>query len=157
MSAEILRRRGSRLWKQRAKEEKEERDRKSRFFPHVDEADDDSPEPENSVGYTLMKKPSWLDADGAVLWDRIAPGLLKDNYILEEEDAILLAMACRAYADYVRALAVIDREGCIATYDSGNAVQHPAVGVANTSRAAFVKLMRELRDTPASRREPTEQ
>ena len=98
-----------------------------------------------------MKRPDWLGDAGAELWKRIGRELVGDKYIVDHEYAILFAMACRAYSDYIDALAIVGKEGCIATYDSGNAVQHPAVGVANQSRAAFTKLMRELRCTPASR------
>ena len=61
------------------------------------------------------------------------------------------AMLCEAFAQYVEAKGLVEREGMMAVSDKGNTYQHPAVGLMNSARNALLKWAREFGMTPSAR------
>ena len=66
-------------------------------------------------------------------------------------DSQALGLLCEAFAQYVGAKAVIDREGMLLVSEKGNAYQHPAAGLMTQARGELMKWAREFGMTPSAR------
>jgi P27 family predicted phage terminase small subunit len=71
--------------------------------------------------------------------------------LLTEVDGLALAMLCEAFAQYMAAKAVVDREGMLLMSDKGNSYQHPAAGLMTQARGELMKWAREFGMTPSAR------
>lgn len=94
--------------------------------------------------------PRWMSLEAKREWRRIAPRLHKVG-LLTEVDGLSLAMLCEAFAQYVEAKVVVEREGMLAMSDKGNTYQHPAVSLMTGARSEMLKWAREFGMTPSAR------
>lgn len=130
LSSEVLRLRGSLLWKQRAKQEK----RTTRVSK--------SP---RSVSH---EAPDWLSPDARDVWAFVA-GWLGD--VIEEGDIPLMSLYCETYAQFVAASKRIKSEGLTLQGRDGGVVRHPLCSVVAGYRASLIKLGTLLGLDPAAR------
>ena len=106
-------------------------------------------EPKPGAG-RLPSAPRWLSDEAKREWKRIAPRLHAVG-LLTEVDGTALGLLCEAFAQYVTAKAVVDREGMLLMSEKGNAYQHPAAGLMTQARGELMKWAREFGMTPAAR------
>ena len=98
----------------------------------------------------LPSAPRWLSDEAKREWKRIAPRLHAVG-LLTEVDGLALAMLCEAFAQYMAAKAVVDREGLLLVSEKGNSYQHPAAGLMTQARGELLKWAREFGMTPSAR------
>jgi len=102
----------------------------------------------------VAKCPSWLTAEAKKEWNRIAP-ILKEMEILTAADQSALAVYCQAYADYIQAQKIIDKEGMTYEYTNkagvSNIVTRPEVVIAHKNAETIRKFCVEFGLTPSSR------
>ena len=106
-------------------------------------------EPKPDAG-RLPSAPRWLSDEAKREWKRLAPRLWRVG-LLTEVDGTALGLLCEAFAQYVAAKAVVDREGMLLMSEKGNAYQHPAAGLMTQARGELMKWSREFGMTPAAR------
>ena len=106
-------------------------------------------EPKPAAG-RLPSAPRWLSDEAKREWKRLAPRLWRVG-LLTEVDGTALGLLCEAFAQYVTAKAVVDREGMLLMSEKGNAYQHPATGLMTQARGELMKWAREFGMTPAAR------
>ena len=106
-------------------------------------------EPKPDAG-RLPSAPRWLSDEAKREWKRLAPRLHAVG-LLTEVDGTALGLLCEAFAQYVAAKAVVDREGMLLMSEKGNAYQHPAAGLMTQARGELMKWSREFGMTPAAR------
>ncbi|MCH8852572.1 MAG: P27 family phage terminase small subunit [Planctomycetes bacterium] len=135
----VLKARGSRLWKQREREEREDASRKSRLS-HSGDGDDQGAEHETSD----VESPAWVPNGAGEFWRVVGQKLIDDGQLDCDRDMTAFSMMARALADYEAALKIIDAEGFYCTSEAGAKYQHPAVGVANKSREAYIRLAKQF-------------
>ena len=135
----VLKARGSRLWKQREREEREDASRKSRLS-HSDDGDDQGAEHETSD----VESPAWVPNGAGEFWRVVGQKLIDDGPLDCDRDMTAFSMMVRALADYTAALDIVDREGYTCKSESGGLYQHPCVGIANKAREAYLKIAREF-------------
>lgn len=105
---------------------------------------------------SLPPVPEWLDEQSRRYWSELGPWLVEAG-LLTRLDQTALALLCRSLTDYLQACEVIEAAATasgtkfVAYTESGNVIQHPAVGVANRAWERLVKLLREFGMTPSSR------
>ncbi|MCH8854409.1 MAG: P27 family phage terminase small subunit [Planctomycetes bacterium] len=138
-SAAALKARGSRLWRQRERDEREDAARKSRLS-HRDDGDDLGAEHETSD----VESPAWVPNGAGEFWRVVGQKLIDAGQLDCDRDMTAFSMMGRALADYTAALEIVDREGYICTSEAGAKYQHPCVGIANKARDAFLKIAREF-------------
>lgn len=117
-------------------------------------------EPEFSLPDDVPVPPDFLDAYGREEWDRIAPELYAAG-LITVVDTGTLAAYCEAYATWRAAVVELQRQAkvndktlagaALVKTKSGNVIQNPLRGVANTARAAMVRIAAEFGLTPSSR------
>jgi P27 family predicted phage terminase small subunit len=83
-------------------------------------------------------------------WKRVVPELMKRRTITPA-DAAALAMYCTTFARWQEAEDRVARDGLIVKTKSGNVIQHPALGIANTATKLCHRWAVELGLTPSSR------
>lgn len=92
-----------------------------------------------SSGFPSMEPPEWLNEDGLVVWDRIAPRL-QSMKILQHIDADTFGRYCQNFGRWVRLQKRLDKEG--ETYESETA--HGKYIKANPAFMMASRLDREL-------------
>ncbi|MER7967775.1 phage terminase small subunit P27 family [Streptomyces sp. NPDC096080] len=75
--------------------------------------------------------PEWLTQEGRAEWDRVVPGLSRLD-LLKPEDRAALAAYCEAWATFVDATALLQRDGLTIEAKQGM-LPHPAVGIARAA------------------------
>jgi P27 family predicted phage terminase small subunit len=111
---------------------------------------------EPEVDVDLPPVPEWLGAKARKWWDALSPWLLRAK-LLTRLDQTALGLLCDALADYLLAREVVNQAGIetgtrfVSVTESGNVIQHPAVGVANRKWDMVLKLLREFGMTPSAR------
>ena len=127
LSARELQLRGSRLARQRSREE--------------DAALGREPKP--------LKPPTWLPAEAKKVWRRFEP---KVRQTVASLDEALLASFCTTYTQFIEANQILARDGLvIKSAKHGGLAKNPACTVLNQSRAALIRIAGELGLTPAGR------
>jgi len=94
--------------------------------------------------------PTHLTGDARQEWNRITKELQAMGLIALADRSVLAAY-CTAYADYVKAVKKLKTQGEVITYESGNVVQNPWVGIKNRAMEKLVKIAAEFGMTPSSR------
>jgi len=117
-------------------------------------------EPEFSIPDGIPAPPSFLDAFAREEWARIAPELFAAG-LLTTPDAATLGVYCMCYSRWREAEEAIQRQvkvddkikhgGLIQVTKSGNVIQNPLVGIANTARRDMLRAAAEFGLTPAAR------
>lgn len=107
-------------------------------------------EPMPATADRVPSAPRWLSEEARAEWKRLAPRLHAVG-LLTDVDGLALAMLCEAFAQYVEAKGLVEREGMMAVSDKGNTYQHPAVGLMNSARNELLKWTREFGMTPSAR------
>lgn len=107
-------------------------------------------EPRPARGDRAPSAPRWLSEEARAEWRRLAPRLHAVG-LLTEVDTQALGLLCEAFAQYVAAKAVVDREGMLLMSEKGNAYQHPATGLMTQARGELMKWAREFGMTPSAR------
>ena len=107
-------------------------------------------EPRPATGDRVPSAPRWLSEEARAEWRRLAPRLHAVG-LLTEVDSQALGLLCEAFAQYVAAKAVVDREGMLLMSEKGNAYQHPATGLMTQARGELMKWAREFGMTPSAR------
>lgn len=95
--------------------------------------------------------PAVVDADelAGAEWGRVVP-LLKQTGSLQALDLAVLVGYCLAYSEFVRAQAVLNREGM--TFEANGMIrQRPEVGIADKAARRVRMLAVELGLSPAAR------
>jgi P27 family predicted phage terminase small subunit len=111
-------------------------------------------EPEAEV--ELPPEPEWLGEKARKCWAEIAPWLTRAK-LLTRLDQVALALLCDSLGEYLLAREVVNQAAIetgvrfVSVTDSGNVIQHPAVGVANRKWEQVTKLLREFGMTPSAR------
>lgn len=72
--------------------------------------------------------------------------------LLEKIDAAQLAFYCITYARWQDAEDLVQSEGILIQTQSGNVIQHPALGVANTAMKMCHRFASEFGLSPSTRR-----
>ncbi|KKM86469.1 hypothetical protein LCGC14_1278650, partial [marine sediment metagenome] len=116
-------------------------------------------EPKPPVGD--VRAPRWLSPKGGWAWRRIAP-VLREMGLLTTADPHALALLCEAYAEYVEAREVVNRDG--STYESTRLCgkgedtfvvtmvrARPEVAIASDAWKRVRTMMQEFGMTPSSR------
>jgi len=75
--------------------------------------------------------PSWLTTEAKAEWKRVVPGLSRLE-LLKPEDRAALAAYCEAWATFVAATRVVQKEGLTINAKQGT-LPHPAVGIARAA------------------------
>ncbi len=140
-SAAVLKARGSRLWKQREREEREDAARKARFFPQGDNNSSNVEEAGSEM--SDIESPAWVSARGK-FWKSIGQQLIDEDKLDPDLDMTAFSMMARCLSDYEAALKIIDAEGYTCKSESGGLYQHPCVGIANKAREAYLRIAREF-------------
>jgi P27 family predicted phage terminase small subunit len=83
-------------------------------------------------------------------WERVLPELMARR-VLTEGDRFALAAYCTYFARWQDAEDQVAVQGTLVKTKSGNVIQHPAVGVANTAAKFCHRFAVELGLTPSSR------
>jgi len=83
-------------------------------------------------------------------WNRVTKELSALGVISLIDRASLVAY-CTAWADYVNACKMVEKEGAVAISDKGGMYQNPWVGIKNSSMDRLVRISSEFGMTPASR------
>lgn len=96
------------------------------------------------------KPPDWLSEVAIQEWE-YAVEQLSPSGVLTKADRNILAQYCQAMSDYRAALEVVSRDGMTVATDKGNLIQHPAVGIKNTSWEQARKAGALLGLSPADR------
>ena len=138
-SAAVLRARGSRLWKQRECDEREDAARKSRLG-HSDDGDDQEAESETSD--SDIESPAWVPPGAGKFWRVVGQQLIDAGQLDCDRDMTAFSMMARCLSDYEAAIKIIDAEGYTCKSESGGLYQHPCVGIANKAREAYLKIAR---------------
>ena len=107
-------------------------------------------EPRPATADRVPTAPRWLSEEGRAEWKRLAPRLHAVG-LLTEVDGTALGLLCEAFAQYVTAKTIVDREGMLLVSDKGNAYQHPAAGLMTQARGELLKWVREFGMTPSAR------
>ena len=107
-------------------------------------------EPRPATGDRVPSAPRWLSEEARAEWRRLAPRLHAVG-LLTEVDGTALGLLCEAFAQYVTAKAVVDREGMLLVSEKGNSYQHPAAGLMTQARGELMKWAREFGMTPSAR------
>jgi P27 family predicted phage terminase small subunit len=107
-------------------------------------------EPEIAVSLIVPKAPDHLDCIATEEWTRMATHLHGASVITEVDLKTLEAYAT-AYSRWRQAEEIIKEDGLLYTTATGTIIQHPAVGIANTSMKEMVRYAVELGATPSSR------
>lgn len=95
-------------------------------------------------------RPEWLDAEAKREWSRVVPELARLG-LLAKIDRGLIAAYCQTWAQYVRAVKVIERLGMTFETASGYLTQRPEVGIANAALAKMLSLSAKFGFTPSDR------
>ena len=102
-------------------------------------------EPVTSVPHA----PKWLPDEGRALWRRVAPRLV-ENRLLTDENLPSLEALCSVYATARRAEAVLRSEGLVMVIgENGYQQQRPEVGISHRAWALFRQYSHEFGLTPA--------
>lgn len=104
-------------------------------------------EPPESVAPTC---PDHLQGAARAEWDRLVPELTKLG-LLTQVDRAALAGYCMTYARWAEAEAKVREGGVIIRTKSGNFIQNPYLGVANTALKLVQKFAAEFGLSPSSR------
>ena len=107
-------------------------------------------EPRPAPAARVPSAPRWLSEEARAEWKRLAPRLHAVG-LLTEVDTQALGLLCEAFAQYVAAKGIVDREGLLLVSEKGNAYQHPAAGLMTQARGELMKWAREFGMTPAAR------
>jgi len=116
------------------------------------------PKAEAVVALSEPTPPAFLCDDAKVEWGRVCSALYAAG-LMTELDRAALAAYCAAYGRWAQAERAINRMAAkdelnaalmIKTV-SGNAIQNPLVGIANTAKRAVVKYAAEFGMTPSAR------
>lgn len=83
-------------------------------------------------------------------WNRITKELHALG-VLSLMDRASLVAYCTAWADYVQACKMVEKEGSVVTSDKGGLYQNPWVSIKNSSMDRLVRISSEFGMTPASR------
>lgn len=99
--------------------------------------------------------PDFLTPDAADEWERIAP-ILERTGILTPADQSALACYCQSYADYKKAVEMLDKHGdVIPIKDAAGTVRQvqpsPYVAIKNKAQLAMLRFMQQFGLTPSSR------
>lgn len=94
--------------------------------------------------------PRWLSEEAKKEWRRHAGPLWKAD-LLTDADHDVLALYCETFATWLKAEAVVRKEGMVVRTSFGNLVQNPYLSIANRAKKDAMLLMRELGMTPAAR------
>lgn len=129
LDSETLRRRGSKRWKERARQETAAAELVERKT------------------FNPVEPPAWLSDRAKDVW-RTADSFLLGDYPKVDEPT--LAAFCQTYADLVEAHALVRRDGLVISDERGSR-KHPATTIINANRTALVKLGATLGFSPASR------
>ncbi len=105
---------------------------------------------------SVPKAPAWLPAAGKAEWKRVAPILVHERSTLSKADLPILAAYCAAFSEIQMATAIIEKEGCTFTGNTGPK-RHPAVGIRAAAMTQMRQLGAELGLTPASRNKTSAQ
>ncbi len=93
--------------------------------------------------------PKWLPDEGRALWRRVAPRLV-ENRLLTDENLPSLEALCSVYATARRAEAVLLSEGLVmAVGENGYRQQRPEVGISHKAWSLFRQYSHEFGLTPA--------
>lgn len=98
----------------------------------------------------LPKPPSQLQGRARQEWMRVVPELVKLGMIARI-DRSELAFYCITYGRWADAEDRVAKEGSLVKTKSGNIIQHPALGIANTAMKLCHKFAVEFGFTPRSR------
>lgn len=106
-------------------------------------------------GTDKIDRPKWLTgADATKAWEVLSAELLEKN-LMTNVDVFSLAMACDAYAQYVKATRMVRSKGqtMAHTNKSGatNLVENPAVRIAHKYFQMFKSMCSEFGLSPAAR------
>lgn len=117
-------------------------------------------EPEFRLADDVPTPPPFLDAYAREEWDRVSPELYAAG-LITLVDTGPLAAYCEAYSTWRAAVVELQNQakvndktlagGALIKTKGGNIIQNPLRGVANTARAAMVRIAAEFGLTPASR------
>lgn len=118
------------------------------------------PENEPEPPADMPPRPSFLDAYAIEEWDLQGPQLYALG-ILTVVDGAVFGAYCMAYSRWRRAEEDLAKEarlddktksnGAIIKTTSGNLIQNPLVGIANSARRDMVRIAAEFGLTPSSR------
>ena len=111
-----------------------------------DRANPDEPDYE----IELPEPPVFLNALGRVEWDRMAEFFFSQG-LLTKVDMAALASYCHLYGRWAEAETRLNVEKLLIETKSGNIIQNPLLGVANTALREMNKCLKEFGMTPASR------
>lgn len=87
----------------------------------------------------LPEPPPGLSAESVAWWNS-----LNRDYHFDERELRLLRLAAEAWDDYTKARSVLELEGQTYEDSRGNPRPRPENKIANDSRVAFLKAVREL-------------
>lgn len=77
------------------------------------------------------KPPTWLSREAAAEWKRVVPELARLD-LVKEADRAALAAYCEAWATFVQATRLVQKEGLTIEAKQGT-LPHPAVGIARNA------------------------
>lgn len=94
--------------------------------------------------------PTWLGREGKAEWRRLAKDLHTAG-LLTDADRAVFTLYCAAWGDWVEASQLIRKDGFVTYTEKGNAIQHPAVSIANKAWQRAIKAGRDFGLTPSAR------
>lgn len=98
---------------------------------------------------TMLRCPSWLEAEARKEWRRLAPVLIGAG-ILTSADAVAFAGYCQAYARWRAAEEEVSKLGMV--YRDGDRIRpNPYIAIARAAFAEVKSLAAEFGLTPANR------
>jgi len=101
-----------------------------------------------------IKRPTWLDAVGREMWNRIVKELRATD-MMTNVDVYALAIACDAYSKFVLTSKAIKKDGLVLehknTKGATNRVANPNAALANQYAKMFKSFCSEFGLSPAAR------
>ena len=98
----------------------------------------------------IPESPKHLNELGKVEWDRMSKIFLNQG-LLSQVDMACLASICQLYGRWAQAESDLNESTLLIKTTSGNIIQNPLLGIANTALKLMNKCLLEFGMTPASR------
>jgi P27 family predicted phage terminase small subunit len=98
----------------------------------------------------FWQPPAYLTREGKKHWRELLVDLRR-SHIVETVDRGTLAQMCEAWSTWMKALAIVKREGIVSRGSTNQLVKHPAVQMMSDASRDYLRLAEQYGLTPSAR------